>query len=318
MKCDIVMIIWHNLQMTLDALKSIKERSNFPHRLIVIDNKSDDETRDRLRQASESGEFGEMLFVANDENIGWLKATNQGIAISNAEFVCLINNDIIAGQNWLKNIIETMQGDAAFGIANPKGNERSENKQIADLQQYAATLEAANKGKVVELDHVSNFCSVIKREVIDKIGVLDEEYSPGYYEDDDYSTMAQKAGYKCVECLDSIVFHLGSQSFGKVSDIKAAAVKKNRELFERKWGKPKKTLLASDDIENILSRARNKEKIYLASTRKVFAYFDKNPHQNVLPTQQLSGIALFDKGLFWYHSSYLKRKNRIEESFWEI
>lgn len=57
------------------------------------------------------------------------------------------------------------------------------------------------------------FAVIIKRDVLDQIGLLDLRYGKGYYEDDDIGIRIQKAGYQCIVCHNSFIFHCGSFSF---------------------------------------------------------------------------------------------------------
>jgi hypothetical protein len=81
------------------------------------------------------------------------------------------------------------------------------------------------------------FCVAIRRDVIAKVGLLDEEYQLGFFEDDDYCARARQAGYRVVVCDDVFVHHHLSASFGKLGTLeRGALMKRNRELFESKWG----------------------------------------------------------------------------------
>ncbi|MNR61307.1 hypothetical protein D3C85_1830300 [compost metagenome] len=69
------------------------------------------------------------------------------------------------------------------------------------------------------------------------IGLLDEQFSPGHFEDDDYCYRARLAGYRIVIAKDSFVYHHGSASFIR-NDQEAVdrLLKRNRQLFMNKWG----------------------------------------------------------------------------------
>ena len=77
---------------------------------------------------------------------------------------------------------------------------------------------------------------LIKKKVIEKIGKLDEIYSPGNFEDIDFSRRATKAGYKCVMAKGAYVYHAQNTGFKKRKDWDKR-FKKNLGIFTNKWGK---------------------------------------------------------------------------------
>src|SRR5216684_3019159 len=82
----------------------------------------------------------------------------------------------------------------------------------------------------------SFFCVAIRRDVVEEIGLLDEVYGLGYYEDDDYCRRASQANYKLVIADDVFVHHDHSVSFDKLGAKAAELMARNRGIFERRWG----------------------------------------------------------------------------------
>ena len=117
---------------------------------------------------------------------------------------------------------------------------------------------------------------LIKSEVVEKIGFLDEEYILALYEDTDYSMKASAAGYRCVIAKGSYIWHHGHGSTGKVKKINTIA-EKNKERFYKKWGRPLRVLWAapenagSPEINDILAScvelARDGNYLYLFMPR---------------------------------------------------
>ncbi|MEM5687388.1 hypothetical protein AAHB49_17780 [Bacillus cereus] len=75
-----------------------------------------------------------------------------------------------------------------------------------------------------------------KKEVIDKIGLLDERFSPGNFEDDDYSFRIRREGYKLILCKDTFIHHFGNTSFKEVAVNYNSLLEENSKKFEEKWG----------------------------------------------------------------------------------
>jgi len=120
------------------------------------------------------------------------------------------------------------------------GLQKDENATYSTLDEmfgYAARINQENSGQVLNFPRLAFLCTLIKREVIKAIGGLDERFSPGNYEDDDYCLRAQLAGYKAVIAKDVFIHHFGSKSFkSNGNDAYKKRLEINREIFVEKWG----------------------------------------------------------------------------------
>lgn len=316
MSCDIVVVVWNEPELTARALKSIHDNANHPYRLIVVDNASESATVTMLEEAQRSGRFGEMELIRNSQNLGWVLGANQGLARAQAKYVCLMNNDLYTGPDWLKIMVEALERHPTAGLANPRGDERSENRKVSDPDAYARELRARCAGSFTELDYCTGFCMLVKREVIDKIGVLDEAYGFGYFEDVDFSRRAQRAGYLCIQCDDAYVQHRQSVSFKKVSDERKRLTERNRKIYEERWGKKRNLLVwpcvpAADDL---LALARRGHVLYVVQNEHFHPAQLAQPHANIKFLRAPFGR--FGQALcFLYKAFYLRRKSRIDNAF---
>ncbi len=77
---------------------------------------------------------------------------------------------------------------------------------------------------------------LIKRKVIDKIGLLDERFFPGNFEDDDLGYRIQSEGYKLILCNDTFIHHFGSASFKENPEKFSKLLTENSKRFINKWG----------------------------------------------------------------------------------
>ncbi len=80
------------------------------------------------------------------------------------------------------------------------------------------------------------YCMLIKRKVIDKIGLLDERFFPGNFEDDDLGYRIQSEGYKLILCNDTFIHHFGSASFKENPEKFSKLLTENSKRFINKWG----------------------------------------------------------------------------------
>jgi glycosyltransferase involved in cell wall biosynthesis len=81
--CDIIIPIWNQMSLTKRCLESIREKTGIPYRLILIDNGSEEETRQYLASLAGNGGWRGVL-IRNDENLGYIRAINQGLRVSTA------------------------------------------------------------------------------------------------------------------------------------------------------------------------------------------------------------------------------------------
>jgi Flp pilus assembly protein TadD len=92
----------------------------------------------------------------------------------------------------------------------------------------------------MSLDRIVGFCMLITREVITKIGLLDERFGIGNFEDDDYCLRARQAGFRLMVAADVFIHHFGSRTFiGQEIDFEAA-MKHGQEVFMKKWNAQRK------------------------------------------------------------------------------
>lgn len=262
-KADIVMPVASGVEITRNCVESIVVNTGIPFRLIVIDNKSDLATKEYLRGLKNILK-NNFTLIENIENVGWVKAVNQGLKISTAPYACVMNNDVIVSNKWLDNMVETMDKNPAIGLMNP----RWEKEKFNGL-----------KGDYMEADWCRGFCVLTKREVINKIGGFDEAYGFGYWEDHDFSVRAINAGYVPALALNSFAEHIKNASVKNEMKQKEwdELFARNRDTFEKRWGRPKKIIIAinrkiawdrialKEIAEKALELARKQNKIYIFS-----------------------------------------------------
>ncbi|MEW6507364.1 MAG: glycosyltransferase [Bacteroidota bacterium] len=240
---SVVIPVYNQLNYTKQCIDSLADTVNQKVELIIVDNASTDGTAEFL--SSYKNEKINPVLIRNDENLGFPAAVNKGIELSKGNFIVIANNDIIFSDNWLKRMIEVAESDNKIGLVGPISNEvsglqRDENanyKTLEEMMLYTESVSKRNKNKVLNFPRLAFLCTLIKREVIEKIGGLDERFSPGNYEDDDYCLRAQLAGYKAVIAKDVFIHHFGSKSFiADGNESYRTRLEINREIFAAKWG----------------------------------------------------------------------------------
>jgi len=253
MKCDIIMPIWNQLEHTKNCIDRVIKNTGCPYRLILVDNASDRATKDYL-DGLKNNKPQDVTLIRNGSNLGFVKAVNQAMRVSTAPYVCILNNDTLPTKGWLERLLEFAESHKDAGIVNPLCSAPTG----ADLDKYAESI-AGDRSAYMEMNQCFLFCALIKREVIDKIGYLDEAFGMGCYDDTDYSMRAGIAGYRCASVHSSLVHHLDGTSF-KALGTRKALEEKGAEIYFNKWPRHLRVGLACSvdratgdgELENIL------------------------------------------------------------------
>lgn len=236
MKTSIIILTYNNLKYSKLCIESIREYTlKGLYEIIVVDNKSTDGTVQWLKCQKD------IKKIYNNVNLGFSKGCNQGIKVSSGENVLLLNNDVIVTSNWLKNLKECLYSSERIGAVGPVTNNCSNYQRInvnyssiREMQVFAKKYNLSNPQKWEIKNRLIGFCFLIKKEVINKIGFLDERFTPGNFEDDDYSMRIKKAGYKLILCRDTFIHHYGSVSFMEPSR-NSNLLALNKKKLEDKW-----------------------------------------------------------------------------------
>ena len=241
---SIVVLTYNQLQdCTIPCIESIYKYTKIDtFELIVVDNNSQDVTGEYLK--SIENKYPNIKIILNVENKGYSGGNNDGIKGSKGDFVVLLNNDTLVSENWLENLLKPFDKDKKIGlvgpISNSVGNEQRVNIDGLNEKNYiekSKEYTTLNKDVVCETQRLGFFCVAIKRDLIDKIGLLDEKFGIGMFEDDDYCMRSIQAGYKNVFVEDSFVYHKGSVSFKKLTtEAYQEIFSKNKSYFLQKHG----------------------------------------------------------------------------------
>jgi len=243
---SVVVCIHNALYDVEECLLSLWENRTFPYEIILVDDGSDEATRDYVAKFAE---ITGVKLLRNEEASGYTKAANKGLHASESDYVILLNSDTIVTAGWVEKMITCFRNNEKAGIVSPLSNAASYQSvpEVHDLVtgdwkintlEDGITLEMM--GQIVETTSthaypqaavLNGFCFMISRQVIDTIGYLDEESFPrGYGEEVDYCLRARKKGFELHIVDDTYIFHEKSKSFSH---------KTRKELGQESKGKLK-------------------------------------------------------------------------------
>lgn len=243
-KVAIVLVNYNNLEYTKLCIESIERHGiHYPgsYEIIVVDNHSDDGSKEWLEQCP-------YKYIINDENRGFPAGCNQGIQLADRDSdIFLLNNDTIVMPNSIyclrMGLYENEQIGMTGSVTNYASNDQMINQSYDTLEGYIEYCAAHNVYSTENHEmriKLVGFAVMLKRKVVDEVGMLDEAFGLGHYEDDDLSVRCLKAGYRIVLCKDSFIYHYGNRSFCKRKQDDAQAhhegIVKNYTYFMNKWG----------------------------------------------------------------------------------
>ena len=238
---SIIILTWNQLPFTQACLESIRRSTSEPYQLIMVDNGSSDGTALWLRELARTDD--RITVIENARNCGFAAGCNQGISAAQGEYILLLNNDTVVTEGWLGGMRELLERYPDAGIIGPMTNSASGVQVVAgagyqtidELPSWAAVFRKDYRYRIIPQRRIVGFCMLFRRDLVESIGLLDESFGSGNYEDDDYCLRAELAGYRNLIAGDVFIHHEGGATFSGNQMDRGRENRQNRALFTRKW-----------------------------------------------------------------------------------
>ncbi len=237
---SIIVPAFNQLACCRQCVESVRRHSaGRPYRLLLVDNGSTDGV----------GEYFESVpgavVVHSETNLGFAAGVNLGLQRAEGHAL-LLNSDTIVPRGWLDVLERALLCEDDIGLAGPMSNCVSgpqhipglEFNSLDDINAFAARRATDHAGQYEDVDRLVGFCLLIREETLRQVGLFDEAFGLGNFEDDDYCLRVRRAGYRLRMARDAFVFHYGSRTFlgmGVVGDQWSALMTENQRHFARKW-----------------------------------------------------------------------------------
>ena len=238
---SIITVNYNGIKDTFELIDSITFTDDME--VIVVDNASRKDEASLIKER-----YPQVKVIRSDRNLGFAGGNNLGIKAAKGKYLFLINNDTIFKDFNIQPLIERLDSDAKTGIICPKIRFAWDNNPIqfagyTPLSQITVRNRAIGSG---EEDHgqfdtahptpyAHGAAMLIKREAIEKVGMMPECYFL-YYEEIDWSMMFSRTGYKIWYNPACTVYHKESQSTGQSSPLRTYYITRNRLLLvKRNW-----------------------------------------------------------------------------------
>lgn len=275
-RASIIIPVYNQLKYTKECLESLSESLNEKVKLIVINNASTDGTKQYLE--SLSNERFIIQIITNEENLGFPKAVNQGLSTSECQYIVVANNDIVFTKGWLDKMIKVAESETKIGMVGSMSNlanglqmdKKIKYKTMNEMHKYAEVLSKKSDGEYFNTPRIDFLCALIKKEVLDEVGGLDERYSLGNFDDDDYCLRSNIAGYKTVVAKNVFIHHYGSKTFFANVQLPLASLYEiNLQKFIEKWG------ATPDELWGHIKPVRTRNYFYPVNSNKFFQYWER-------------------------------------------
>ena len=250
-RVDIVVCVHNALEDVRRCLESVLSRTAVDFALIVVNDGSDPETTNWLRDAA--GCHSVIELIETDGPLGYTRAANRGLRATTAPYVVLLNSDTIVPRLWVECLLQCLQADERLGIVGPLSNAASWQSvperfaegggwAINDLpvgynvDEYGELVHRISEQAFPRVEFLNGFCLLMRREVVKSIGYLDEDAFPhGYGEENDYCIRAREAGFELAIADHCFVYHAKSRSFG--TEARDRLAEAGRKALWHKHGK---------------------------------------------------------------------------------
>ncbi len=236
---SIIIPAFNELAYCTQCVQSILKHTTYPYKLILVDNGSTDGV----------GKYFDSVpgatVVHTGENKGFSGGVNAGLAHVEGHAL-LLNSDTVVPPHWLSRLVQPFSRDASIGLVGPRSNCVSGSQEITGLDfeglepliRFSEDLFEEHQHTTRDVARLVGFCMLIRDTVLAEVGVLDEAFGIGNFEDDDYCLRVLRAGYRLCVAEGSFVFHYGSRTFismGLVDDAWQEIIETNAQCFSRKW-----------------------------------------------------------------------------------
>ncbi len=233
MDVSIIIVNWNTQKLLQNCLESVYAHAgNVDFEIIVIDNASTDGSADMVRD-----NFKNVVLIENRENRGFAGANNQGIAVAKGRYVLLLNSDTVVLDNAVENTVRFADENPSAAVVGCKVLNSDGTLQptcfmfpsILNMMlscSYLSKLFPRNRfwgrekmtwwdrSDVREVDVVTGCFMLVRREAIERIGVMDDRFFM-YCEETDWCYRFKKDGWNVIFAPVGRIIHLGGQSTAK-------------------------------------------------------------------------------------------------------
>jgi len=225
---SVIIVNWNTRDLLVRCLNSITQvTQRMKAEVFVVDNRSSDESGRTVKER-----FSQVILIENETNLGFAGANNQALRRSKGNYLLLLNPDTQVKEEPIQKLISLMDAHPDVGITGVQllNSDGSKQNSIANFPSLAtellnkSLLRWLSPGKFpgkekdypepIEVDSVIGACMMVRREALDQVGLLDEDYFL-FLEETDWCYRMKRAGWKIYHVPDAEVYHFQGKSAEK-------------------------------------------------------------------------------------------------------
>lgn len=247
LRLAVIVLNWNNPLDTIACLDSLAQLRDHTPWTIIVDNGSTDES---VAQIHTTHPYATLLETGT--NLGYAGGNNVGIQhalVKGAETICILNNDVVVEPDFLTPLLDALHSQLNVGIVTPLVAERVvagervwalgatiDWRAAAVMRQYAGSAVAPwRECGPFEVEIASGAAMLVKREVFERVGMMDESFFL-YFEEVDWNLKVRQAGNRILAAPSSVVWHKVSATLGATSPVIDYYMLRNQlYLIKRHW-----------------------------------------------------------------------------------
>ncbi|PQJ77613.1 dTDP-Rha--alpha-D-GlcNAc-pyrophosphate polyprenol alpha-3-L-rhamnosyltransferase [Polaribacter glomeratus] len=238
---SIVSVNYDQPEVTCEMLESLRKVTYSNFEILIVDNASPTSSPYCIKE-----KYPEVQLLLSEKNLGFAGGNNIALKLAKGDYVLLLNNDTEVRPDFLESLVQLMESNREIGIVSSKILYFYEDNII----EYAGSspinpitsrgrhyghkeIDKGQFNKITETCYPHGACMMIRKSVLEELGLLYEGYFL-YYEELDFAERVKRAGYKIYFQPNSTILHKESISTGKNSVLKTYYMNRNRLLFLRR------------------------------------------------------------------------------------
>ncbi|MBX3461696.1 MAG: glycosyltransferase family 2 protein [Planctomycetes bacterium] len=237
MQCSVVIPCHNGADLTRRCLASlVAPPARLPAEIVLVDNGSRDDTADL------AGLHPTIRVLRLPTNRGFAGGVNAGIRASHGDVVLVLNNDTQAAANLLDELLRRLLASPSIGAVAPVSNHVKGPARLpvgdagrsADGRAAIAAALAATP-PLQDVDTLAGLCLLVRRTTLDRVGLFDERFGHGNYEDDDLCLRLRLHGYRLAIARHAFLHHEGHATFRALGIDLGTELQRRQAQFVAKW-----------------------------------------------------------------------------------
>lgn len=242
---SIILINYNGSKDTIECVESLLRINYTNFMIFILDNGSSTKLEAKYFEDSR------VFVVRSEKNLGFSGGNNYSIEYVKEkyqpDYYCLLNNDTIVDENFLKELVFTAEDGKSVGIVSGKimlYSNRNEfwfaggfvNWKSCETYHFGALeIDEGQYDKDIDINFATGCLWLIPAHVVDEVGKMQEDYFL-YYEDTDYCCRIIEKGYRIIYCHNAIIYHKVNGSTGKINNLERYYMTRNGFILVKRFG----------------------------------------------------------------------------------